>query len=435
MRLLAATLPLYPALLLACARVMPPPGGPEDRVEPVIVATRPDSEAVLPGFEDEVSFQFSEVISEGSSPNFGLGTGDLEKLILLSPSTAVPEVRWRRTRITTRPREGWQPNLVYRVELLPGVADLSGNRSVRGSVVTFSTGAALPNWTLHGQVVSWATQRPIPRGLVEAVLLPDSLSYRTAADSAGRFVLGPIPPGEYLVFGVLDQNRDFRWDRREDYDTVRVAAGRDSVGEIWTFRHDSTAARITTSVVRDSIALGLTFSQPLNPYQRLPADSVRVLLLPDSIPVPVVRILPQTEFDAALRARVAVDTTPAGRVRADSIRADSIARVRADSIRADSVARARRAAEIRIPGAERRQIPAVDTVGRAPLRTKPAPFDRLVIELGAPLRPGARYAIIVRGLENLSRVAGEARAVVAVPERPRADTAAVKPDTGRTRLR
>jgi hypothetical protein len=401
----------------------------------VIVATSPDTEAVLSGFDDEVSFQFGEVISEGSSPNFGLGTGDLEKLLILSPSNAVPAVRWRRTRVTARPREGWRPNLVYRVELLPGVTDLSGNRSIRGAVVTFSTGAALPNWTLHGQVVSWATQRPVPRGLVEAVLLPDSLSYRTVADSAGRFVLGPIPQGEYLVFGVLDQNRDLRWDRREEFDTVRVAAGRDSVGEIWAFRHDSTAARIASSAVRDSIAVGLTFSQPLNPFQRLPADSVRVLLLPDSLRVPVLRILPQREFDAALRARVAVDTTPAGRARADSIRADSVARARADSIRADSIARARRAAEIRIPGAERRPIPAVDTVSRAPLRTKPAPFDGLVIELGEPLKPGGRYAIIVHGVENLSRVAGEARAVVAVPERPRADTAAVKRDTSRIRLR
>ena len=296
---------------------MPPPGGPPDQEPPTIVATVPDSVAVLPGFRDEVEFRFNEVVSEGASPNFGLGTGDLEKLVILSPSNAVPEIRWRRDRITVRPREDWQDSLVYRIELLPGVADLSGNRSAGRVVVTLSTGAPRPTWTLHGRVVAWATQRPVPLGLVEAVLMPDSLAYRTVADSAGRFSLGPIPLGEYLVFGAIDQNRDLRWDRREDFDSVRVMAGRDSVGEIWAFRHDTTAVRITATALRDSLSIGLTFSQQLNPYQRVPPESVQVLLLPDSTPVPVLRVLTEAEFDTAFRPRPVRDTTPAGRARAE----------------------------------------------------------------------------------------------------------------------
>ncbi|MGQ0702762.1 MAG: Ig-like domain-containing protein [Gemmatimonadales bacterium] len=416
--------------------MQPPPGGPEDRAPPEIVATSPDTLAAIPGFDGEVSFQFNEVISEGGSPNFGLGTGDLEKLVILSPTSAVPQVRWRRTRITARPREDWQPNRAYRVELLPGVADLSGNRSEGRAVVTFTTGGPLPDWTLRGRVVSWANQRPVAvNGLVEAVLLPDSLAYRTMADSAGWFALGPIPRGEYLVFGAIDQNRDLRWDPREDFDSVRVAAGRDSVGEIWAFRHDTIPARIAGTQVRDSLSIGITFSQSLNPYQRLPTDSVRVLLLPDSVPLPVERILPPAEFDTLFRPQPVIDTTPGGRARADSIRADSIARARADSIRADSIARARRAAEIRIPGAERQQPVGADTAGRAPLRTKPALFDRLVIRLGEPLIPGRTYAVVVQGVENVSRVAGVALGGFTVPERARPDTTAARPppDSGRVR--
>ncbi len=421
------------ALAIGCARVQPPPGGPEDRLPPTVVAMEPDSAAILPDFDEEVSFAFSEVISEGGSPNFGLGTGDLEKLVLLSPTDAVPRVRWRRNRITVRPREGWLPNVAYRVELLPGVADLSGNRSRGRSIVTFTTGAPFPDGSLNGRVVAWSTQRPIPAGLVEALLLPDSLPYRTLADSIGNFRLEPIPRGEYLVYGVLDQNRDLRWDVREDFDTVRVAAGRDSVGEIWVFRHDTTAVRVLSTEVRDSLSFGITFSQMLNPYQRLPGDSILVRQLPDSAPLPVLRVLTQAEFDTAFR-RATPDTTPAGRARADSLRADSLARARADSIRADSIAAARRAAEIRLPGAERRQLPAIDTAGRGRLTTKPALFDKLIIRVVQPLRPGGRYAVEIRGIENLSRVRGSPRSVLAVPERPPTDTTLLRPrprpDTG-----
>ena len=419
-----------PWSLLSCARVATPPGGPTDLSPPRLLATAPESLAVLPGFKNEVEFRFDEVVSEGSSPNFGLGSGDLEKLVILSPSLAVPEVHWRRNRVTVRPREGWKPNTVYRIELLSGLADLSGNRSKSGAVVTFTTGAPLPTRTLHGMVVDWNTQRPQPRGLVEAILLPDSLPYRTSADSVGRFVLGPIPAGEYLVYGALDQNRDFRFDRREAFDSVRVAAGRDSVGELWAFRHDSTAERLNSVTPNDSLSLLLTFSQPLNPYQRLPADSIEVRLLPDSVPVAVLRVLPKPQYDSAFPVRPRVDTSAAARARADSLRADSVARARADSIRTDSLARARETLELRIPGAQRRRDAARDTAGTGPLRTRPALFDKLYVRVGARLRPGATYLVVVHGIENLSRVTGTARQSVKIPEeKPPADTSKAKPDT------
>ena len=421
-------------VLAGCARVQAPPGGPTDQSPPRLLATAPESLSVLSGFKDEVEFRFDEVVSEGSSPNFGLGTGDLEKLVILSPSLAVPEVHWRRSRVTVRPREGWRPNTVYRIELLPGLADLSGNRSKSGAVVTFTTGAPRPATTLRGIVVDWNTQRPQPRGLVEAILLPDSLPYRTRADSVGRFVLGPIPAGEYLVYGAVDQNNDSRFDHREPFDTLRLAAGRDSVGELWAFRHDSTADRLTSVTSNDSLSLLLTFSQPLNPYQRLPTDSVEVRLLPDSVPVPVLRVLPKEQYDSAFPVRPRVDTSAAGRARADSVRADSIARARADSIRTDSLARARAALELRIPGVQRRRDTVRDTAGTGPLRTRPAPFDKLYVRVGTRLRPGATYTVVVHGVENLSRVVGTARQSVKIPEaKPPADTTKAKPDTTKAR--
>ena len=405
---------------LACASIAPPPGGPTDRLPPRLVATVPDTMAVLADFDDEVEFQFDEVVAEGGTPNFGLGTGDLERLIILSPDSQVPSVSWKRSRITVKPREGWRPNTVYRVEILPGVADLRGNRSAEGRVLTFSTGAPRPTTTLRGLVVDWGTQRPQRQALVEARLLPDSLVYRSLADSAGRFVLGPLPRGEYLVYGVLDQNNDRRLQSRESFDTVRVTAGRDSVGELWAFRHDTLPARITQAEQHDTLSLSLTFSQQLDPWQRLPPDSVRVRLLPDSTPVPVLGILPRGAFDTTFAPAGGVDTAQA---RADSIRA------RTDSIRADSIARAREAAALRIPGAERRPIRAPDTTGTGPLRTKPPLFDKLFVRLSRRLPAGARFVVDVHGIKTVSGVVGTARGVGQVPAAVARDTNVVKPDT------
>ena len=186
----------------ACSQIGAPPGGPPDTAPPLIISTFPESTVVIPNFKGEAEFRFSEIVSEGTSPNFGLGTGDVEKLIQLSPSKFVPVIGWKRSRIVVRPKEGWKPNQVYRIEFRAGITDLRNNRSKTGRVITFTTGAPLPTRYLVGRVVDWTTSRPQALGLVEAMFLPDSLRYRTLADSAGRFEFGPLPDGEFVVAGV-----------------------------------------------------------------------------------------------------------------------------------------------------------------------------------------------------------------------------------------
>jgi hypothetical protein len=429
---------LLAALLLgtaACARIASPPGGPPDRRAPLLVSTTPDSLRVLPDFKGNVEFAFDEVVSEGGSPNFGLGTGGLERLVILSPSKEVPVVRWKRDRITVRPREGWQPDRVYRVELLAGVQDLRNNLSKTSTVVTFTTGAPLPVDTLIGRVVDWTTQRPVPQGMVQAVLYPDSLVYHTVADSTGRFRFGPLPAGEYQVFAAIDQNRNGRRDTRESFDSVRVIAGRDSVGELWVFRHDTTAARIQTVARTDSVTATITFSMSLDPYQRLEADSAELLALPDSTPVPVEAVLPQVTFDSLYRVKP--DTVEADSAKVDSVRADSAARAVRDSTEAARRAAAADTTPRRIPGVPRQvtgariRAPVRDTLDTGPLTTKPPLFDKLLLRSGVRLADSGRYVVRVHGVRSVSGVTGTAQGVLTIEKaKPTAADSARKPAAG-----
>jgi Big-like domain-containing protein len=379
--------------LSACARIEPPPGGPPDRTPPRLVAVKPDSLAGYRVFKGVAEFQFDEVISEGGTPNRGEGTGGLEKLVILSPTNRVPEVSWKRNRITVRPKEGWRPNRVYRVQLLPGVTDLRNNRSPEGAITTFSIGAPRPQTTLQGQVVDWTTSRPAAGALVIASLLPDSLPYRGVADSSGRFSLGPLPNGDYLVTGVLDQNQDRRQDSREAYATARIPRGKNEVGELWAFVHDTLPARIQTITVDDSVSATVLLSQKLDPKQLLTPRDVRLRLLPDSVPVAVTSVLPKPVDDSLNRRTAPTDS----------------AAVRDTLARADSAAR--RAREPRVRGRE---------AMNEPLKSRPPLFDQLVLRVPKPWAPGSRLALEIRGLRNVSGVAGTAAGVVVVPEKPKA---------------
>ena len=103
------------------------------------------------------------------------------------------------------------------LEAQPGVP---GGAAARASPISGATGATaarcspspparpVPTTTLEGTSWTGPPAGPRRRALVDALLLPDSLPYRGLADSSGRFALGPLPPGDYLVSGVLDENRE-----------------------------------------------------------------------------------------------------------------------------------------------------------------------------------------------------------------------------------
>jgi hypothetical protein len=376
---------------VACARIEPPPGGPKDLLPPGLIATVPESLAVLPDFSGDVEFLFNETVSEGGSPNMGLGTGDLEKLVILSPTEQVPKVRWKRSRVTVRPAEGWRPNRVYRVQLLPGVMDLRRNPRDSTSIVTFTTGAPLPTLRLLGRIWDWTTARPARSPVVVALLLPDSLRYRMVADTGGRFDFGPLPSGEYLVFGVIDQNRNVRLDGREAWDSVRVPRDSSAVPELWVFPHDSVGPRLSKSAVSDSLSAVITFSQPLDPGQRFDAAAVRVVLLPDSMPVAVVSLLPKPQHDSLYRPPPTA---------ADSVAPKPLqAREAPGALRADSVPPSR--------------LPLVTT---------------LLLRVAEAWTPGATYVIEIDSVRNANGAAANIRGPLEVPK-PKVDSTAMSPDS------
>lgn len=394
---------------LSCARIEPPPGGPPDPTPPRLIATRPDSFARIPGFKGDVEFRFDEVISEGGSPNEGTGTGDLEKLVILSPTTRVPDVTWRRSRITVRPSEGWRPNRVYRVELLPGATDLRRNRSTKGTVLTFTTGAPLPATIIDGTVVDWTTNRPAAGALVEAVLLPDSLPYRGVADSSGHIKLGPLPGGEYLVRGVLDENHNLRFDGREAFDTVRLAKGKTAAGELWAFVHDTTPPRIREVTVIDSTSASIQLSQNLAPGLRIAPNQVTVRILPDSTPIRVTSVLPKPLDDSLnRRAAAARDTTARDTTRRDTTAADTTRRGRRPGIIEAVPGRLRGRTELE------------------PLTSRPPLTDQLILRVPQPWKPEGRYEVEIRGIRSVSGVTGDVRGAMTVKP-------AAAPDTTRTR--
>jgi len=373
----------------------------------------PESGAVVPDFRGKAVIQFDEVIDEapGSSGGGGGGGGGggtgaitgLAQKIVLSPVAGDVKVSWHRSAIHVQPEEGFKPNRVYHLEVLPGIADLRRNVTKSGTTIVFSTGGPLPQAELSGTALLWVEQRTLTQGVIRAAPLPDTVPYVTLTDSAGNFRLREIPPGRYRVWVVQDQNNNRRQDRREPFDTVTVAVDSTASAMLWAFVHDSAGPRIRAVEAVDSVTLRISFSQPLDPARPPDTAAVRVFALPDSTPVGVRALYRPAQFDS-LQARARAV-------------ADSIKRLRDTTARRDT-SRARATP----PSAAARRAPRdtstarVDTARvRKLLAQRPVPYDRLVVQTTRLLTPSAKYLVRVRGAISLSGVAGDGVGVIEIP--------------------
>ena len=413
-------------LASACASVGPPPGGPPDEQPPAIVSVRPESGAVVPGWKDDISIQFDEVVDEVSTGGGGGAGGGLERQVLLSPVRGTVKVGWHRTRVSVKPREGWKRR-VYRLEILPGFFDLRRNRLDSGQTVLFSTGPAIGKARLGGIALQWIEQRFLPRALIEAVPLPDSVGYLTMADSGGQFNLENLAPGRYIVYASIDDNGDRRRGFREAYDSVIVRLDSSTNVALYTFPHDTNPPRVRSATYVDSITARVEFTQALDPTVKLDTTHLRVLELPDSTRVAIAQVFTARQFDSVSTAE---------RVRADSLRELQDTAGRADTTGGGARPVGGRPQRPQIQptvppppsprGAQQPTAPKgppVDTaLVRRLLAMRPVPSDKYVVRMVRTLKPETRYVVRVIDATNLVGAKGSGEVGFSVPKPTPADT-------------
>jgi hypothetical protein len=258
------------------------------------------------------------------------------------------------------------------------------------------------------------------KAYVEAVHLPDSLTYSEYADSLGRFTIHYVPPGRYLLRAVIDANSNRVLDRRELFDSATITLGDSVTRELLAFVHDSVGAGIAQVDVRDSVTLRTTFDRPLQP--RVPVTLAQFSLkASDSSVVPITSVTLGSVFEKA---------------QADSARAKAVADSVAAARRADSAARAnpqptpapRPAAPPAAPPGRR---PAARDTTPPPKPSQPIPETYAIIKLGKPLAPVTSYRLRADSLRSLMGIARTSDRVFSTPRPTPKDTTRARRDSTR----
>ena len=391
------------ALAAACASPGLPPGGPTISSFPRVIATLPETNTVnaRPG---KVLVRYDDVISEQA------GGGNLSRVVLISPWDGEPNVDWRRTGMAIAPRKGWRPNTAYTITILPGVGDLKGQPSPYGYVLRFSTGPTIPTAVLRGVAFDWVANKSLPKATVLAVDTRDtSIVHLTVADSTGRFEIGAMPPGTYVVSAIDEKTPNRMIDAREPWDSLTVTLLDSARADLYLFVHDTMPVRISELRQTDSVTITLQLDKPLLPGAPIGVGAVRVVKA-DSSEIGVTSVLTSVEASAL------------------KLREDSVARAADTTTKKDAPAAA--------SGAPRRSIDPTlrrDSVATVPppQPNRAPPVSELVVKLLTPLQPATTYRISLSGLRNLVNRTGEATRLLIIPKAPATDSTRTTPGTAR----
>lgn len=391
-------------LAAGCAREGAPPGGPTDRLPPIVVSSEPDTFSTVEPFRTPVTFRFSERISERP------GAGTLDQAVVVSPVSGDVQVSHGRAGLTVRVLGGFEAGRVYRLTVRPVIEDMFGNSLQEPYELFFSTGPEFTSNVVAGSVVDRLSGEFLPDARVDAVVAGSDIVHTSLTDTAGIFALRYLPAGEYQVTAYLDLNRNGEADFNEPQGTrpaplrgTAEATDTAIVLDVALLPKDTTAARLTRVVVEDSISLRVSTDDYLDP--ELPLDDVRVRISSDSVDGPqAMAVLYEHEVEV-FRSALA-DSLARARAMADSIAQEQTAGGSVESPEGDSTAVSDSAAAP--PEAEQGRPADAGGGGDEPGEEepeRPRPQQTLFVILDGELVPGVLYEAELEGITNINGVA------------------------------
>lgn len=255
-KIILSTVTLF--VLLACASMATPDGGPYDEDPPVLMVAKPAIGAtnVKTG---KITLDFDENIKLVNA---------FEKVIVSPPQLQMPEIKSSGKRVTVELVDTLLPGVTYSIDFGDAIADNNEGNPYENFAYYFSTGDKVDTLAVSGTVVNAENLEPI-KGMIVGLhsCLDDSAFTKlpfervSRTDSKGHFVIKGIAPGNYRLYALNEANQNYLFDQKSEM----IAFGDTHVSPF------ATPAIRPDTVWRDSVTVD---SVMYVPYTRFQPDDI-----------------------------------------------------------------------------------------------------------------------------------------------------------------
>ncbi len=188
----------------ACAHSVPPSGGPEDKTPPEIVKFLPEN--LTKNFkENEITIEFNKYMNKQ----------DVAANIFISPPLKY-ELDWSGKELTIEFIEAPDTNKTYSLNIGTDYSDLKGNRPIKSFSLIFSFGSIIDTGRIEGKIIAQKPEGSFAYAYLLDGIEPDTLNigntppdYITQIGTSGEFAIQALKNGNYRIFAVVDEFRDY----------------------------------------------------------------------------------------------------------------------------------------------------------------------------------------------------------------------------------
>ncbi len=261
-------------ILIRCANQLPPPGGEPDKIPPIIVEVYPQ-DGTINFDENYFELEFSEYVDKRS----------VTEAIFISPFIdGNLEYSWDGTTLEVTFPEKLKDSVTYTITIGTDVVDLNNkNRMAQSFTFTFSTGNKIDRKIISGKVYGQEKEGifiyAYKLDVIKDSLLNRKPNYVSQTGSDGNFSMQGLAPGNYRVFAVNDQFRDYLFQQDQDQIGVPhqdiILTDEDSIFTnlyFLLFNADTTKPRLISSIMTDRNHLLVSTSKVLK-EQSIRADN------------------------------------------------------------------------------------------------------------------------------------------------------------------
>jgi hypothetical protein len=199
-------------ILISCANIQPPSGGPKDTIPPSVSNYKPND--LTTNFNDsKIIIDFTKWVNRNS----------VIQNISISPPVEL-KYSWSGKELEIDFQDNLKKNTTYSFLLGTEYTDLKNNKPDSAFAITFSTGMAIDSGKIKGIIYGKKIAGTLIYGYKIDNMNPDTLNiettpaeYKTQVGSNGLFTVRALPDGKYRIFAVTTDFKDNLFHPNSDF--------------------------------------------------------------------------------------------------------------------------------------------------------------------------------------------------------------------------
>ncbi|NOT52887.1 MAG: Ig-like domain-containing protein [Chitinophagaceae bacterium] len=195
-----------------CANIIPPSGGAQDTIPPVLLKVSPD-DSTRNFTGKTIVFTFDEFID----------AQNVYENLLVSPLLkTTPAVDGKLKTVTVKIKDSLEANTTYTFDFGIGIKDFTEGNPVRNFRYTFSTGSYIDSLELQGKVILAETGKIDTTLIVmlhtnpaDSAVTKEKPRYIAKLDSRGDFHFKNLPPKTFYIYALKNASGTYSYNDRD----------------------------------------------------------------------------------------------------------------------------------------------------------------------------------------------------------------------------